>query len=82
MTDQAPTTVVCEECGRKLRTPKSRAQRRGPVCQAAFEPPKAITPAGGALPRPAGGISSGPDLFAELDELLDLNPTDREGART
>ncbi|MFG1898674.1 DUF6011 domain-containing protein [Micromonospora zamorensis] len=56
----------CEICGRKLRTAKSRARRRGPVCDAKTRPVPAALP--GLAGRGGPALQDGPDLLDEDDQ--------------
>ncbi|MDG4756304.1 DUF6011 domain-containing protein [Micromonospora sp. WMMD710] len=59
----------CDLCGRKLRTPESRARGRGPVCDANTRPEPAVLP---GLGRAGGGpAQTGPDLLADVDQVVD-----------
>ncbi|MFG3418719.1 DUF6011 domain-containing protein [Micromonospora sp. NPDC048063] len=57
----------CQDCGRELRTPASRARGRGPVCEAKSRPAPAALP---GLTGRAGGspAQAGPDLLTTADQ--------------
>lgn len=68
----------CELCGRKLKTPASRARGRGPVCDAKTRPPATPPAALPGMPGPGGRpAQTGPDL---LDAADDDGP-DQDGTR-
>lgn len=63
----------CDVCGRKLRTPESRSRGRGPVCDAKTRPVPAALP---GLGRAGGPAQTGPDLLADVDQLVDPDEGD------
>lgn len=54
---------TCQECGRDLRTPESRARGRGPKCDAKVRPPAPAPVTLPGLSGRGGRGQDGPDLL-------------------
>lgn len=66
-----PTVVVCQDCGRPVRTPMSRARRRGAGCERRRRRAYRVVavPLPGMPARAGQRVQTGPDLLTLLDTL-------------